>query len=647
MCTPTALPDLYTSPPVFYQGSLAVGGNPTFYGNIGNAGTVGTGAFNNIFVVDLNNDGGWDLTYAQSGYVSSLGGGASTLIYSQVIPLPAGTHAIEICADFDTTWNPPYSNMVAESNEGNNCGAKLVVTIDAPNLPDAPTLTANCTAGTGSLSWNAVAGATDYQPMIYVPIDDSCPTGWTDGGTSVANQNRSCFITGYTGTSITASLITGHSYTAYVYSHNAAGNSATPSEPKSFMCTENSVDLVPWGPWLEGQSTGKTNEATTNDVLALGGSAAAFVQTIGAAFPNIFVLDGPSGYHHVFETDSPATLTTYDPQSTEYYNVLRAHVGQLAAGTYTEQFCVDKHQEGDPSGAIVETNEANNCSTPFTFTVVPGSNDCTDPNDCPAPAQGCNITASPLSAFSGDQVTLGWASACSSLTDACFYNFLPVVASGATVGGIGNVSPTETPHLPAVTVGALPATYTLSGYLIYYPFGPKVSGSDYSCSVTVASSQCPAGTTLVDGQCVPSQCQFVNSVCLADGSIYSTFAPPETCPPTTSPSCQYGCVQNGNSAGCFTPVLPTVKLSVAPQLVRSGTRVTVSWTSTGGTEDVACTVTGTNGDQWSGGGSDSGEQSAPITAQTTYSLHCTGSIDGLSTPIQTATVNLVPIFQEK
>ncbi len=59
----------------------------------------------------------------------------------------------------------------------------------------------------------------------------------------------------------------------------------------------------------------------------------------------------------------------------------------------------------------------------------------------------------------------------------------------------------------------------------------------------------------------------------------------------------------------------------------------------------SCTVTGTNGDHWSGPSSDSyGQVSAPLMDQTVFTISCTG-LDS-STVNESVIVNIVPVFQE-
>jgi len=76
-----------------------------------------------------------------------------------------------------------------------------------------------------------------------------------------------------------------------------------------------------------------------------------------------------------------------------------------------------------------------------------------------------------------------------------------------------------------------------------------------------------------------------------------------------------------------------------PALVRAGGTTVVKWT---GREVTACTVTGTNGDEWEG---TSGERtSGVIDEATTYTLTCT-AFNG-TTVTDEATVNIIPVFEE-
>ena len=128
-----------------------------------------------------------------------------------------------------------------------------------------------------------------------------------------------------------------------------------------------------------------------------------------------------------------------------------------------------------------------------------------------------------------------------------------------------------------------------------------------------------------------------------------TVAPDLTVTDTPCPYAAYGygCQESGGSAICLIPPNPgptganaANDLKVSPRLVRKGNTTTVSWDI----EDAAsCTVTGTNGDSWTGvSGS---HVSSPITTTTVYTLNCSSTVPGF-TYTASATVNIVPIFQE-
>jgi hypothetical protein len=88
--------------------------------------------------------------------------------------------------------------------------------------------------------------------------------------------------------------------------------------------------------------------------------------------------------------------------------------------------------------------------------------------------------------------------------------------------------------------------------------------------------------------------------------------------------------------------LATSSIYVLPSIVRSGDPTHVIWTSD---HVKSCTVSGTNGDAWSGGASAStGELSQPITTLTTFTLTCKTALG--TTFSNQATVGIIPTYQE-
>ncbi len=91
------------------------------------------------------------------------------------------------------------------------------------------------------------------------------------------------------------------------------------------------------------------------------------------------------------------------------------------------------------------------------------------------------------------------------------------------------------------------------------------------------------------------------------------------------------------------PAPSVVSWTVAPLIVNQGHSTNVSWE----VRNVSsCTVSGTNGDSWTG--RTGTKVSGAINAQTIFTLHCTALAgSGAANVTRTATVNIVPVFQEK
>jgi hypothetical protein len=81
------------------------------------------------------------------------------------------------------------------------------------------------------------------------------------------------------------------------------------------------------------------------------------------------------------------------------------------------------------------------------------------------------------------------------------------------------------------------------------------------------------------------------------------------------------------------------QITADPERLRSGTPTTVQWQ---GVEVTSCTVTGSNGDSWTG---TAGQQlSSPLDTSTTFTLNCTAFND--TTVQESVEVVVVPSFQE-
>lgn len=116
--------------------------------------------------------------------------------------------------------------------------------------------------------------------------------------------------------------------------------------------------------------------------------------------------------------------------------------------------------------------------------------------------------------------------------------------------------------------------------------------------------------------------------------------------------CSYSCAP----AGCIPPPAPEAEifgdfsghLQIQPSLVVPGTIVRVYWNITN-VITSSCSVTGTNGDSWTGQATSGvdGVASSPILQQTTYTLTCLSLPEATPTSIsETVSVNIIPVFQE-
>jgi hypothetical protein len=88
--------------------------------------------------------------------------------------------------------------------------------------------------------------------------------------------------------------------------------------------------------------------------------------------------------------------------------------------------------------------------------------------------------------------------------------------------------------------------------------------------------------------------------------------------------------------------LADLVLRAVPSLIRRGETTKVTWSAA---NVASCTVTGENGDSWTGLVSPVGGRiSRPITQRTTFTLTCLG---GGNTLVKTAVVNVLPNWEEQ
>ena len=167
-----------------------------------------------------------------------------------------------------------------------------------------------------------------------------------------------------------------------------------------------------------------------------------------------------------------------------------------------------------------------------------------------------------------------------------------------------------------------------------------VGGSVTYDTSTVGAATAPYAWTASDGTTgYGSGSTITRSFSTAgphDMSVTATYASnnPATCPRVTV------------GAGWCTSGTPTLAITASPARVRAGQTSTVRWSAAGvNGQNADCTVTGP-GISWSSAVSAApvcsaaGEDTVTINTQSTYTLTCDGA------PPKTATVNVIPSFQE-
>ena len=221
----------------------------------------------------------------------------------------------------------------------------------------------------------------------------------------------------------------------------------------------------------------------------------------------------------------------------------------------------------------------------------------------------CTVSISPNPIARGQSATVNWTSQ---------------NASSFSINNIGS----ETPNTSGQT-SVSPSQST------DYTGTASAGGVNNTCT---ASSGTPLGTLNVSCtpaySCSTNTIQYTNSSCSV--SNVTTCTSPSFCSAGSS-SCLYPPPGYTQSAGL------TGHLQVIPSLVPQNNTTKVFWNVSSVTN---CSVTGSNGDHWSGTASPPGGQvSTALTQQPTFTLSCTG-LDS-STVHETVVVNILPVFQEK
>ena len=214
------------------------------------------------------------------------------------------------------------------------------------------------------------------------------------------------------------------------------------------------------------------------------------------------------------------------------------------------------------------------------------------------------LSLSPSTIAQGETSTLSWSSA---------------NATSCTISGMGSVGTSGSTAVSPSESTTYTGSCTGTGGTTSFNIG---LGATLSVSCTPAYS------------CSSQTIQYTDAACAV--SDVTTCVSPEFCSSgsATCLSAPIGFTESGGFTG---------HLQAAPLIVPQGTPTTLYWN----VDNVeSCTVTGNNGDSFSGASSGAGgQETAEIEQQTVFTLSCDG-LDG-TTVTETQTVNILPVFNEQ
>jgi hypothetical protein len=218
-----------------------------------------------------------------------------------------------------------------------------------------------------------------------------------------------------------------------------------------------------------------------------------------------------------------------------------------------------------------------------------------------------SLTLSPATIGQGQSSTLSWSS---------------TNATSCTISTIGSVGTSGSRSVSPAQSTTYTGSCTGPGGTAQFNSG---SGATLSLSCTPAYS------------CSGSNIQYTSASCQV--STAASCVAPAFCSAGSS-QCLYPSISFNQTAN------NTGHLQIVPQILQAGASAKVYWNVSNAS---SCSVTGTNGDSWSGLASPTtGQTTAPIQQATVYTLSCTPLSGATSSAVsETKTVNITPVFNEQ
>lgn len=614
------------------------------------------GGYDSEYVSAWASAGGWALSSSSSGIVS----------YSQAQfdpDLGCSTGLLSWKADYGGPYPTVYSTTPPI-----NVKTTFTYSVSSPN-------------GTGSASATVdVTGTSGGAITCTVTADHTSPYTLASGDTVVVKYTASCtggtapytytwsgpaFVSSQPGNVATTPgqtytyYSTQQSYTAYVDVQDSVGGIGNGS--MTFVTQPPATSK----PDYVANQPGSQQTPALNTALTFQGTVKNSGSVSGGTTSNVeFQIIGP-------DPSLNATLDTLN------YPVPNLAAGATSAnvpapssytptqnGTYTVKLCADT-----PGNRVAESNETNNCSTSYSFTLGAGS------------------PGGPLSATCSVSPTTG--------PENSFFSWMAAASGGTppytyTWGGSAFSSTCSNPRNPGTTnsssqsesyhgAGSCEGTYS-GNVTVKDSAAPQNTASNISCgSITVdnsavACSFSPSKTTVKRGEIfsLSWNCGATANYCIAEGcptDNWNVALSGSQCPTTNgatsgtddnirhlqSGTVTYGltCTKTGTrgSTGTFytsvNVVYPRVTIAASPARVQAGSTVDLSWAA----YDVTnCSVASSTPIIASGNADANntfiGSALPPpvINAQTTFIISCTDLTGAVKSA--TTTVNIVPIFCE-
>jgi hypothetical protein len=536
--------------------------------------------------------------------------------HGRIVYVTCGNGAV-LTATYQNVEACTQTNACGQSNTGTSIDGGAC-SVSAPPNPsgygDSCNSTPNACGQTGSGTIQCNGSCSASIPAAPANLGQACTSnpnacGTTNSGTYQCDGSCSASTpanpAGY-GTSCAPANSCGMSNSGTIQCNGSCSASA----PSESLCNQ-----PPSAPQLWGLYESAT--ATYYGTSAPGYHAPGYAEYANSVDPNGDAVD----YLFYFYNTQTGAYTTVDWSgwvSSGSWNYVTGLAGLTPGTYYVGAYAMDTHSAYSPFSGWV------------TLTLT-------------APTVNVSCTGTPASGTVSD--TYSWSAATATGGNGGPYTYS---WSGTNLGGKSGQSTTATYASGGIYSGSVTASDSVGNSSGATTCSVSSGGGGVSVDYvpTVGLTATPDtinpghSSTLTWSSTHATSCTFTD-----ESSPRGTSGTRVVSPNTTA---TYGitCTGSGGSATAYadvTVIQPAAYITAAPVRVAAGTPTQLSWSAT---HVNSCTVSGTDGYNWSSGSVSSvATTTAPrtITAQTTYTITCTT----LSTPVTgSVVVNVLPDFSE-